>query len=371
MKVLVTGGAGFIGSHTVDALLKKGYEVRILDSLEYPVHRRSEKPMYIPNDVDFIVGDVRNHSDMEKALTGVDCVFHLAAYQGYLTDFSKFAEVNDKGTALLYETIVNRRFPIKKVVVASSQAVYGEGKYECPEHGIQYPAPRPLGQLKKCDWELKCTICNQYMKVLTTNETSVRPHNQYAVSKYSQELYALTLGRRFEIPTVAMRYSITQGPRQSFSNAYSGILRIFAVRLLKDQTLTMYEDGNQLRDYIHIADVVEANLLVLESQNTNYEVYNVGGKRATSVKDFAQLLIQIAGKTVGLKSPGEFRYGDVRHIISDISNLQKLGWQPHKTLEQNIKDYFDWIVSLPEVTDFSIEAVRVLRQHGVIQKGNH
>jgi dTDP-L-rhamnose 4-epimerase len=159
LKVLVTGGAGFIGSHTVDLLLEKGYEVRVLDSLEPPVHPKREKPGYVPPDVEFISGTVQDRSTLEKALEGVRAVFHLAAYQNYLTDFSKFALVNDTATALLYEIIVKDSLPVEKVVLASSQAVYGEGKYECPEHGIQYPLSRRLDQLEKKDWEIKCPVC--------------------------------------------------------------------------------------------------------------------------------------------------------------------------------------------------------------------
>ncbi|MCL0098639.1 NAD-dependent epimerase/dehydratase family protein, partial [Dehalococcoidia bacterium] len=188
MKVLLTGGAGFIGSHTVDLLLEKGYEVRILDSLEPPVHPQRKKPDYIPNDVEFILGDVRNKNDVEKVLQGVDVVYHLAAYQGYLTDFSKFAFTNDGSTALLYEVIVEKKLPVRKVILGSSQAVYGEGKHECPVHGTQYPFPRSLEQLEKGDWEVKCSTCGTPLESLPTDESSANPHNQYAVSKYSQEL---------------------------------------------------------------------------------------------------------------------------------------------------------------------------------------
>lgn len=368
MRVLVTGGAGFIGSHTVDLLLTKGYEVRVLDSLEPPVHRRREKPAYIPRDVDFILGDVCNRGDMEKALKGVGAVFHLAAYQGYLTDFSKFAMVNDYGTALLYELIVSENLPVQKVVLASSQAVYGEGKAQCPTHGAQFPAPRLLEQLKKGDWENKCPVCQQEMKPLVTDELKTNPHNQYAASKYSQELYAMALGRRFDIPTVALRYSITQGTRQSFSNAYSGILRIFTVRLIHGQPLVVYEDGNQLRDYVHVDDVVRANLLALESDKANYESYNIGGSSPLTVLDFTRLLIRIMGKSAEPFCAGEFRFGDVRHIVSDISKIKKLGWQPQKHVEQNIKDYVEWAQNQPEISDYHAEAERVMRQQGVIQK---
>ena len=277
MKILVTGGAGFIGSHTTDLLLQKGHEVRILDNLTPPVHPVRQKPSYISDDAEFIQGDIRNKDDMEKALRGIDVVFHLAAYQDYLTDFSKFAFVNDGGTALLYEIIVNEHLPVQKVILASSQAVYGEGNYECPLHGSQYTSPRPIEQLMKGDWEVKCQVCHNDVKPLSCDESQVNPHNQYAVSKYCQELYALTLGKRHDIPTIALRYSITQGPRQSFYNAYSGVLRSFTVRLLNNLSPVIYEDGEQLRDYVYVGDVARANLLVMENKAADYQVFNIGG----------------------------------------------------------------------------------------------
>lgn len=366
MKVLVTGGAGFIGSHTVDLLLEKGCEVRILDSLEPPVHPKAKRPSYVPHDVEFILGNVRNRSDMERSLRGVEVVFHLAAYQGYLTDFSKFAFVNDGGTALLYEIIVNERLPVRKVILGSSQAVYGEGKSECPEHGIQYPLPRPLEQLERGQWEIECPFCRRPLKPLPTDESKVNPHNQYAVSKYSQELYALTLGKRLGIPTIVLRYSITQGARQSFHNAYSGILRIFALRLLNNLPLVIYEDGNQLRDYVGVKDTAKANLLVMES-DADYEVFNVGGDKAITVLEYAELLKKTAEKDTKLETPGEFRFGDARHIVSDSSKIRRLGWQPETTMEQIIREYLEWAKEQPEVKDFSVHASRVMKETGVIR----
>lgn len=368
MRVLVTGGAGFIGSHTVDLLLEKGYDVRILDSLEPPVHPRREKPSYIPSDVEFIIGDVQKRSDLDRSLRGMGAVFHLAAHQGYLTDFSKFALVNDSGTALLYEIIVNERLPVQKVVLGSSQAVYGEGKYECQVHGIQYPLPRRLDQLERGDWEIKCPVCGKDMRPLPTDELRANPHNQYAVSKYAQELYALTLARRFDIPTVALRYSITQGPRQSFYNAYSGILRILATRLLNNLPPVIYEDGRQLRDYVHVKDVAEANFMVLENDSANYESFNVGGEKATTVLDYVKMLISVLGKDIKPQTTGEFRFGDTRHIVSDISKLKGLGWRPKIPLKQIMKEYIDWAQQQSGFSDHYSEAQRVMKQQGVLRK---
>jgi dTDP-L-rhamnose 4-epimerase len=367
VRVLITGGAGFIGSHTADLLLQRGYQVRIVDSLEARVHPRREKPGYISGDVEFVRGDVRSKSNMEKALRGVQAVFHLAAYQDYLTDFSRFASVNDGGTALLYEIIVNEHLPIEKVILGSSQAVYGEGRHECQKHGVQYPWSRPLEQLERGDWEVKCPLCGEPMSPLATDESRVKPHNQYAISKYSQELYALALGKRYSIPTVVLRYSITQGPRQSFYNAYSGILRSFTVRLLNNLPPVVYEDGKQLRDYVYIGDVVRANILALESLAANYQVFNVGGSKATSVREYAQLLIKLTGKHVEPEIPGEFRFGDTRHIISDISKLRRLGWEPLTPLEEIARQYITWVESQSEVKDYHARATRLMKNMGIIR----
>ena len=341
--------------------------MRILDSLEPPVHRERQRPDYVPEDVELIIGDVRNASDMAKALSGVDAVFHLAAYQGFLPDFSRFAYVNDVSTALLYEIIVNSRLPVSKVVVASSQAVYGEAKYECAAHGVQYPPPRPLEQLQSGVWDIKCTTCGDDLRPIPTDEAKVNPHNQYAVSKYCQELYSLALGKRFDIPTVALRYSITQGPRQSFRNAYSGILRIFAIRLLNGLSPIIYEDGKQLRDYVYVRDVAAANLAVLESDAANYEVYNVGGSQVLSVFEYANLLLRVVDRDITLQIPGEFRFGDTRHVVSDISKLRSLGWDPRTAIDEIAAEYVRWARAQSETRDYFAEAHEVMKEARAIR----
>ena len=236
---LVTGGAGFIGSHTADALLARGCEVRILDSLQPRVHPKG-KPPHLPAEAEFIQGDVANREDLARALEGVKYVYHLAAYQDYLPDFSTFIHVNTESTALLYELLVEKDYPVEKVVVASSQAVYGEGRYTCEKCGDVYPGLREEPQLRRADWELKCPECGCAVQWQTTGEGRVNPKNQYAVSKYAQEMIAITLGQRYQIPTVGMRYSIVQGPRQSFFNAYSGACRIFSLSLHFGQSPLVY-----------------------------------------------------------------------------------------------------------------------------------
>ena len=368
MRILVTGGAGFIGSHTVDLLLQKGHQVRVLDSLTPPVHIDGQLPTYVPRDVEFIHGDVRDRAVWERALQGVDAVFHFAAYQDYLTDFSKFFHVNTVGTALLYEIVVEKKLPIQKIVVASSQATYGEGKYQCVTDGIQYPPLRPVEQLMARDWEPRCTVCHETMKPLITDESRVTPHNQYAMSKYTQEMLALNFGQRYNIPSVAMRFSIVQGPRQSFRNAYSGALRIFATRLLTDHAPVCYEDGAQLRDYVSVHDVARANVLVMEDARANYQSFNVGGGRAVTVKDYARLIAQKLGKAIEPAIPGEFRFGDTRHIVSDISKLGALGWKPRVTLDEIVEEYIAWAREQPDLRDYYTDAEREMKARGTIRK---
>ncbi len=369
MKILVTGGAGFIGSHTVDALLARGHRVRIMDSLEPPVHLKV-KPDYIPKKAEFIRGDVRVKNDWEKALKGIDAVFHFAAYQDYLTDFSKFFGVNSRGTALLYEVTVEKKLQLEKVIIASSQAVYGEGKYKCSQDGIVYPGPRSLEQLKRGEWELRCPKCGSKIKMQLTDESKVNPANSYGISKYSQELIGLTLGKRYSIPTVCLRYSIVQGPRQSPYNLYSGALRAFAVSIHSGKEPVIYEDGMQLRDYVNIEDVVRANLLALEDSRMDYQIYNVGGERACTVFDLANMVARALGKKVKNKASGKFRLGDTRHITSDISRLKALGWQPINSIEKSVDDYVTWLREENIARDVTQSAQKKMKELEVVQKIN-
>lgn len=367
-RILVTGGAGFIGSHTADLLLRRGYAVRVLDSLAPPVHVEGRRPTYVPAEVEFHHGDVCSRADLSRALADVDAVIHLAAYQDYLTDFSKFFAVNGVGTALLYELIVEQRLPIQKVVVASSQAVYGEGAYFCPHDGVVYPPPREAGRLERRQWDPVCPRCGEEEIVAAlTDESVVNPHNQYAISKYTQEMIALTLGQRYGIPSVAMRYSITQGPRQSFTNAYSGILRIFALRLMNGEPPIAYEDGGQLRDYVYVGDVAAANLLVLESDAANGQAFNVGGGRAISVLNYGEAIRRALECPARIRTPGEYRFGDTRHVLSDIGRLRALGWEPRVGLEQIIREYLSWARQQPGVRDYYGEAEQVMKRLGTVR----
>jgi dTDP-L-rhamnose 4-epimerase len=365
MHILVTGGAGFIGSHTVDALLQRGDTVRVLDSLEPPVHA-SGRPDYAPADVELVRGSVLDRQQFRSALRDVKAVIHLAAYQDYLTDFSRFFHVNAVGTALLYELIVNDRLPVQKVVVASSQAVYGEGKHCCPEHGVVYPGPRSETQLKHADWEPRCPNCDGRTAPLWSDEAVIQPHNSYAMSKRAQEELALTLGRRYGIASVALRYSIVQGARQSFRNAYSGALRSFTIRVLTGHRPVVYEDGQQLRDYVSIHDVVRANLLALTDERADYQAFNVGGERRVTVRELANLVIREVGQPVEPDISGLYRVGDTRHILSDISKLRSLGWAPVVQQADMVREYIAWAVEQPDLRDTVATAQVRMQASGVL-----
>jgi dTDP-L-rhamnose 4-epimerase len=370
--VLVTGGAGFIGSHTVDLLLEKGYEVRILDCLQPRVHPRGLPP-WVPPEAEFIQGDVASAEDLRRALEGVHYVIHLAAYQDYQPDFSTFVHTNAESAALLFELIVaasleGRPMPVQKLVFASSQAVAGEGLYCCEEHGRLTPPPRSLTQLQRGDWELHCPHCGRPMRPEPIPESVCSPGTAYGISKYAIELLAERLGRRYHIPSVCMRYTYVQGPRNSFYNAYSGVARIFALRLLHGLPPVCFEDGLQQRDYVNVRDVARANVLVLEDSRADYGVFNVGGKRAVTVLEFARMMVREFGSDLEPQVPGEFRLGDTRHTVSDVRRLEALGWQPTIPVEQNVREYVAWMREQRASPEFLLAAERVMRAQGVIRR---
>lgn len=370
-RVLVTGGAGFIGSHTVDLLLRRGYDVRVLDLLQARVHPRG-KPDYLPADVEFLVGDVSDVRHLSAALEGMDAVFHLAAYQDYLPDFSRFIHVNTESTALLFELIVSdrRRFPVERLVFASSQAVSGEGKYRClAERRTFYPGPRRLEQLQRRQWDILCPSCGSSAEPeLIDEETCNHPHTSYAVSKYAIELLAFGLSARYGLHAAALRYTYVQGPRNSLYNAYSGVARRFAMRLRAGLAPVCYEDGRQLRDYVNVSDVARANLIALEHDEANGLALNVGGGRAVSVLELAQIMLATAGIDGQAEVPGEFRLGDTRHTVSDISRMRALGWEPTVTVEESMRQYFEWLDTQADTTEYLKEADRVMRERGIVQR---
>jgi len=370
----VTGGAGFIGSHTTDALIQAGHRVRILDNLNPAVHPRG-KPEYLNPKAEFMLGDVREKESWQKALQGIHAVYHLAAYQDYLTDFSTFFHINAVSTALLYEILVEmgRDVSIQKVIVAASQAVMGEGRYQCPNCFktnplFVFPDIRLEEQLSKGEWDHHCAQCHTLLDWMPSDESVIHPCNPYAMSKYSQEQISIQLGKRYNIPSTVMRYSIVQGPRQSFYNAYSGAMRIFGLSLLLDRPPTIFEDGRQIRDYVNIKDVVRANLMVLENDNADYQVFNVGGGKAWSVIDFYQAMQEATGRNLGPIMSGFYRYGDTRHIFSDITKLTSLGWQPESDVEESIEEYWTYINNQKDMENILEYAEKHMKALHVIRK---
>ena len=372
MKVLVTGGAGFIGSHIVDGLISKGHEVRILDNLDPQVHGKKQKPPeYLNKKAEFLKGDVRDKKDLKKALDGVDVVFHEAAAVGvgqsmYMIDY--YVDVNCRGTGMLLEEIVGGEHDIKKLIVASSMSIYGEGVYECGKCGKINPDFRGVKQLEEHDWEMKCPACGKTTKPApTTEEKPLKPTSVYAVTKRDQEELVLSVGKAYGIPSVALRYFNVYGPRQSLSNPYTGVAAIFQSNLKNNNPPIVYEDGLQSRDFIDVRDVVAANLLVMESKKANYEMFNVGTGNQITVLDIAHTLARLYGKDILPKIENKFRQGDIRHCYPDISKIKKIGFNPKITFEQGMKDLVGW-GKTQDAVDLSQKALDELKSRKLVEE---
>jgi dTDP-L-rhamnose 4-epimerase len=367
VRVLVTGGAGFIGSHTADALVERGHEVVVLDALTRPVHRDG-RPNYLTPGADLFVGDVRNRELLANLLRRVDAVYHFAAYQDYLPDFSRFTDVNVVSTSLIYELAVAEGLDLQRVVVASSQSAMGEGLYHCPVDGEQTPGMRPEEALRAGRWEIPCPECGGPLEMVQTPERVSNPQNAYGMSKLGEEMVALNLGRRYGIPTVALRYSIVQGPRQSVYNAYSGACRIFSLHYLLGSAPTLYEDGEMVRDYVNIHDVVDANLLVLEDPRAVGRAFNVGGGTPYTTREFAEIVQERYRSDQAGRVTGEYRFGDTRHIFSDISALKGLGWAPRRTPVDSVAEYSGWLEGMPGLDRVLADAEATMKSLGVVRE---
>lgn len=372
-RALVTGGAGLIGSHIVDLLIREGWTVRILDNLEPQTHKNG-KPAWINPAAEFRQGNVQDEAAMLAALQDIDVVFHEAAYGGYMPEMAKYVLVNSFGTAQMLELIRDHRLPVRKVVVASSQAVYSEGAALCPEHGPVVPAIRPVAQLRAGDFAVHCPVpvdgkpCGKTTTSIPTPEsTPGGGETVYALTKVDQERLVLLWGKQTGIPTVALRYSCTYGPRQSLFNPYTGVIAIFCTRLLNGEPPVMYEDGGQTRDLCFVEDIARANLLVATTDKLDGLPVNVGSGRATSVRDLARIIAESLGVHIEPLARGEFRPGEIRSLISDISRIRTIGYEPQTTIEQGIARYIEWIGTQGKVEDYFATIEAGLRAKGIVQ----
>ncbi|MBA2742889.1 MAG: NAD-dependent epimerase/dehydratase family protein [Chthoniobacterales bacterium] len=365
-RALVTGGAGLIGSHLVDLLIREGWTVRILDNLEPNTHKLG-KPAWINAEAEFREGDLRDRATMSSALQNMDVVFHEAAYGGYMPEIAKYVHVNSFGTAQMLEIIREENIPVRKVIVASSQAVYSEGAAECPQHGLVFPNVRPVEQLRVGDWVVHCPVCGDATKSVPTPENApVGGETVYGLTKVDQEKLVLLWGKQNGVPTVALRYSCTFGPRQSIFNPYTGVIAIFCTRLLNDLPPVLYEDGEQTRDFSFVEDIARANLLAAESDKLDGFPVNVGSGKGVTIREVAEQISEALGIRIAPEAKGEFRPGEMRHLTSNTDRAHAAGYKPQVNLAAGIGRYLEWIRGQADVRDYFSEAADILRKKGIV-----
>ncbi len=347
MKILVTGGAGFIGSHLVDALVAAGHRVRVLDSLDPQVHGpNATRPAHLRPEAELIVGDVRDRGAVARALDGVEAVFHEAAAVGVgqsMYQIEHYVSVNAVGAAVLLEGIVERRAQLRKVVVASSMSIYGEGSYRTPDGRLVHPPLRREADLAARRFEL-FENGTELVPLGTPEDKPLQPTSIYAITKRDHEEMFLAVGAAYGIPVTALRYFNVYGPRQALSNPYTGVVAIFSSRLLNRRPPLVYEDGRQTRDFVHVSDIVQANLLALEQDAANGRVYNVGTGRATSVLQVAETLSELLDFGEPPEVLGKYRAGDIRHCVADISRIEReLGYRPRVAFADGLRELLAWL----------------------------
>lgn len=346
-KILITGGAGFIGSHLTDELLNKGYNVRILDNLSEQVHGKNcKRPEYLNEDAELIIGDVRDPYAVKKALKGIDAVYHYAAMVGVgqsMYEIKNYTDVNNLGTAVLLEALAKN--PVEKLIVASSMSIYGEGLYKDAAGNIQDACERKLDQLRAGKWEIYDHNGNELSPYPTPETKNPCLSSVYALSKYDQERLCLMIGRAYNIPTVALRFFNVYGTRQALSNPYTGVLAIFASRLMNDNPPMIFEDGYQKRDFVSVSDVARASRLALENNEAAYEVFNIGSGKSYTVREIAEKMATVMGKeNIIPEVTGKYRVGDIRHCFSDISKAKAyLNYEPQVILENGLVELAGWL----------------------------
>lgn len=366
-RVLILGGAGFIGSHTADLLYKNGYQITILDNLHQKNHY-NEWPEYLNKEFKLVKGEVTDRDILNTLISKTDYIFHFAAEMDLSPEFHKFIDINVSSTALIYEIIKKNNYDIKKVIIASSQFVYGEGKWISKENKEFYPQNRNKIQMLQRRWEILDNNSNDAKYVFSEEDQTVNPPNHYAISKYFQEQLGLKLGKIYDIKTVCMRYSIVHGPRQSLKNTYSGALRTFAFSCIANIPFATFEDNMSLRDFVSVFDVADANMLVLEKETANFEIFNVGGNQYYSISDLAKMVSEYFGTTPQFNSTIEFRLGDIRHAVSNSDKLKKIGWNPTRDEKSTVVQYLDWFKSQKIDINHFLNIQKLIRKEGVVLK---
>jgi dTDP-L-rhamnose 4-epimerase len=367
-RALVTGGAGLIGSHLADLLVCEGWKVRVLDNLEPNTHRRG-KPNWVNPAAEFIQADLRDREAITGALGNIDIVFHKAAYGGYMPEIAKYVHVNSLGTAQMLELVREKTLSVQKIIVASSQAVYSEGAGICPKDGLVFPTVRPIEQLRRGDWQVHCPLCDAVTASAPTPENApIGGETVYGLTKVDQEKLVLLWGKQMGIPTIALRYSCTYGPRQSIFNPYTGVIAIFCTRLLNGLPPVLYEDGEQTRDFSFVEDIARANLLAAETDQLDGLAVNVGCGKGTSIREIAALISDALDIHIPPEIKGEFRPGEMRHLTSDTTRIRGVGYRPRVDLATGIARYLDWIRKQADVRDYFSEAAAILRDKGVVHR---
>ncbi len=346
-KILITGGAGFVGSHLADALLAAGHDVRVFDNLAPQVHG-TRIPAYLPAEIELIEGDMRDAAGVERAIAGVEVIFHLAAAVGVGQSMYQIADymgANTQGTAVLLQALLDRKSKVEKLIVASSMSIYGEGQYLCALCGDVAPSPRPSEQLRKRQWEALCPKCSaELTPVPTTENKPLQCTSVYALSKKDQEEICLLYGRVYGLPVVALRYFNIYGTRQSLSNPYTGVAAIFASRLLNGRAPLVFEDGQQMRDFVSVHDVVAANLLAMDTSSADGRALNIGSGMPISIREVAASLANALGLEIRCEITCKYRAGDTRHCFGDISEARRyLGYRPQVSFDQGIAELVEWL----------------------------
>lgn len=373
-NVLISGGAGFIGSNLALKLIDKGYKVTVLDNLSKQIHGDDPNKSYtynlIKNKVNMIVGDVNSFDDWEIALKDCDIVVHLAAETGTgqsMYEIDKYVATNIGGTAKLLELLTNKANKVKKLIIASSRAVYGEGKFECNKHGIVFPESRLEKHMSNGDYEVKCPICFENVEMLPTDENSkLHPTSVYGFTKQAQEQICMIVGKSIGVPVVAYRFQNVYGPGQSLKNPYTGIISIFSTRIKNGNDINIFEDGQETRDFVYIDDVTDAIILGIEKEEANFHTFNVGYGEKTDVLTVANTLKDKYGIDVRINVSGNYRLGDIRHNLGDLTFIkEKLGYEPKVSLQDGIARFVDWVERQDVEIDNYEQSIQEMKEKGL------